>query len=296
MGSVCPCVPRPNRGRTDFLPVRGGVLTAGVPLFDELLQLSALTLVLLIGAAFLAGWVDAVVGGGGLIQLPALLTALPSDAPTGTVLGTNKLASVAGTAVSSWTYLRRILPVGATVVPLVVCALIGSALGAALAGSVPKAWLSPIVLVALLAVGTYTLLKPSMGLEHAPRHSGRAQVLRAGVIGGAIGVYDGLLGPGTGSFFIIAMVAVLGYGFLEASVHAKLANLTTNIGALLVFGMQGDVWWILGALMAVANVIGGYLGARLALRFGSGFVRVVFLVVTGALAVRLAIDSVALLT
>ncbi|WP_394216297.1 TSUP family transporter [Brachybacterium vulturis] len=267
-----------------------------MPPIDQLLELSVLTLVLLIGAAFLAGWVDAVVGGGGLIQLPALLTALPDETSTGAVLGTNKLASAAGTAVSSWTYVRRIMPVAATVVPLVVCALLGSALGAGLAGLIPKPWLSPIVLLALLAVGAYTLLRPAMGLEHAPRHSGRAHLLRSGGIGGVIGVYDGLLGPGTGSFFLIAMVAVLGYGFLEASVHAKLANLTTNIGALLVFGTQGEVWWLLGAVMAVANVLGGYLGARLALRLGSGFVRGVFLVVTGALALRLAIDSVALLT
>ncbi|MDN5898656.1 MAG: TSUP family transporter [Brachybacterium sp.] len=248
------------------------------------------------GAAFVAGWGDAVVGGGGLSQLPARLTALPADASTGAVLGTNKLASAAGTAVSSGTYIRRIMPVAATAVPLVVCALIGSTAGAALASFIPRPWLSPIVLLALLAIGTYTLLRPSMGLEHAPRHSGRAHLLRSGGIGGVIGVYDGILGPGTGSFFLIAMVALLGYGFLEASVHAKLANLTTNLGALLVFGLQGEVWWILGAVMAVANVLGGYLGARLALKLGSGFVRGVFLVVTGALAVRLTIDSVALLT
>lgn len=276
--------------------MRQRVFTEPVPLFDQLLQLSALTLVLLIGAAFVAGWVDAVVGGGGLIQLPALLTSLPADASTGAVLGTNKLASAAGTAISSWTYIRRITPVAATAVPLMLCALAGSALGAGLASFLPRPWLSPIVLVALLAVGTYTLLRPTMGLVHEPRHNGRAHLLRSGGIGGAVGVYDGVLGPGTGTFFIIAMVALLGYGFLEASVHAKLANLTTNIGALLVFGLQGEVWWILGAVMALANLAGGYLGARLALKLGSKFVRVVFLVVTGALAVRLGADSVALLT
>ncbi|AXK45090.1 sulfite exporter TauE/SafE family protein [Brachybacterium saurashtrense] len=267
-----------------------------MPLLDQLLQLSALTLVLLVGAAFLAGWVDAVVGGGGLIQLPALLTAMPPDSSSGAVLGTNKLASAAGTAVSSWTYVRRILPVTATAVPLVVCALAGSAAGAAMASAIPKPWLTPIVLVALLAVGGYTLLRPAMGLEHAPRHSGRAHVLRAGGIGAGVGVYDGILGPGTGSFFIILMVAVLGYGFLEASVHAKLANLTTNISALAVFGLQGEVWWLLGAVLALANLSGGFLGARLALRLGSRFVRTVFLVVTGALALRLAVDTVALFT
>lgn len=266
-----------------------------MPLLEPLLQLSALTLVLLIGAAFLAGWVDAVVGGGGLIQLPALLTGLPAETSTGTVLGTNKLASAAGTAVSAATYVRRVTPVAATVIPLVLCALAGSAAGAALATFIPRAWMSPIVLVALVGVGTYTLLRPAMGLVHEPRHQGRAHVLRTGVIGGGVGFYDGILGPGTGSFFIIAMVVVLGYGFLEASVHAKLANLTTNIGALLVFGSQGEVWWLLGAVMAVANVAGGYLGARLAIKLGSGFVRIVFLVVLGALAARLAVDSLALL-
>ncbi|MEE1617457.1 TSUP family transporter [Brachybacterium sp. J153] len=267
-----------------------------MPLLDQLAALGALTLVLLLAAALLAGWVDAVVGGGGLIQLPALLTGLPAETSTSTVLGTNKIASAAGTAVSSLTYVRRILPVAETVIPLVLCALLGSAAGAGLASLIPRPWLSPVVLVALLAVGTYTLLKPQLGLVHEPRRSGRGHQLRTAAIGGGVGLYDGVLGPGTGSFFIILMVAVLGYGFLEASVHAKLANLTTNLGALLVFGLQGEVWWLLGGLMAAANIAGGYLGARLALRLGSRFVRIVFLVVTGALALRLAADTVALLT
>ena len=267
-----------------------------MPLLAELTQLTALTLVLLLAAAFVAGWVDAVVGGGGLIQLPALLTALPVDAPTGAVLGTNKVASAAGTAVASLTYVRRLPPIARTVIPLVLCALAGSAVGAALASTLPRDWLAPVVLVAVLAVGAFTLLRPAMGLVHAPRHEGRGHVLRTAAIGAGVGVYDGALGPGTGSFFIILMVGVLGYGFLEASVHAKLANLTTNIGALLVFGLQGEVWWLLGGMMALANLLGGHLGARLALRLGSRFVRSVFLVVTGVLALRLAADTVALLT
>lgn len=259
-------------------------------------DLTILTLALLVAAAFVAGWVDAVVGGGGLIQLPALLTGLPAETSTATVLGTNKVASAAGTAVSALTYVRRIRPILATAVPLVLCAALGSAAGAGLASLIPKAWMNPIVLAALIGVGVYTLLRPSMGLEHAPRHAGRGQALRAGAIGGGVGLYDGILGPGTGSFFLILLVAVLGYGFLEASVHAKLANLTTNLGALAVFGLQGEVWWLLGGIMAIANIAGGYLGARSALSLGSGFVRIVFLVVTGGLAAQLAIDTVALFT
>lgn len=295
---TAPCRPDPAllpgaEGGTGSPPL---AYSARVPLLDQLAALGALTLVLLLAAAFLAGWVDAVVGGGGLIQLPALLTGLPAETSASTVLGTNKIASAAGTAVSSLTYVRRMLPVAETVIPLVLCALLGSAAGAGLASLIPRPWLSPVVLVALLAVGTYTLLTPQLGLVHEPRRSGRGHQLRTAAIGGGVGLYDGVLGPGTGSFFIILMVAVLGYGFLEASIHAKLANLTTNLGALLVFGLQGEVWWLLGGLMAVANIAGGYLGARLALRLGSRFVRIVFLVVTGALAIRLAADTVALLT
>lgn len=258
-------------------------------------QLSALVLVLLALAAFAAGWVDAVVGGGGLIQLPALLTGLPADTSTGTVLGTNKLASAAGTAVSSATYVRRIRPLAATTVPLVICAGGGSALGASLATLIPRPWMSPIVLVALVLVGIHTLRRPTLGLEHAPRHTGAQHGVRAGAIGLVVGIYDGILGPGTGSFLIIAMVSLLGFGFLEASVHAKLANLVTNLGALAVFGAHGEVAWVLGALLAAANVLGGFLGARIALKHGSGFVRVVFLGVTGALALKLGYDTLRLL-
>lgn len=263
-----------------------------VPVIGEL---SATALVLLGLAAFGAGWVDAVVGGGGLIQLPALLAGLPAQAPTGAVLGTNKLASAAGTAVSSATYVRRVRPLPRTVVPLVACAAIGSAIGASLASLIPRPWMAPIVLVALVVVGTYTLRRPEMGLEHAPRHLGAPHAARAGGIGLGVGVYDGILGPGTGSFFIIAMVSVLGFGFLEASVHAKLANLTTNLGALAVFGLHGQVVWSLGAMLAACNVLGGWLGARLALRHGSRFVRVVFLVVVAGLALKLGSDTVRLL-
>src|SRR5690606_38770824 len=151
----------------------GRWFTGEVPLLAELTQLTALTLVLLLAAAFVAGWVDAVVGGGGLIQLPALLTALPADAPTGAVLGTNKVASAAGTAVASLTYVRRLPPIARTVIPLVLCALAGSAVGAALASTLPRDWLAPVVLVAVLAVGAFTLQRPAMGLVHAPRHEGR---------------------------------------------------------------------------------------------------------------------------
>jgi uncharacterized membrane protein YfcA len=245
----------------------------------------------LVVAAFLAGWVDAVVGGGGLIQLPALLIGLPADTPTPHVLGTNKISAVAGTLTAAITYARRISLHLPTLVPLVLCAFAGSAVGAGLARLIPKAALTPIVLVALVGVGLYTWFRPGLGLSHAPKHSGAGEVLRTVGIGLAIGIYDGILGPGTGSFFVIALVAILGYGFLEASAKAKIANLTTNLGAIIVFGVNGEILWLIGGCMAAANLAGGWLGARTALRNGNAFVRKVFLIVVGALIVKLSYDT-----
>ncbi|HHV22869.1 MAG TPA: TSUP family transporter [Propionibacterium sp.] len=257
----------------------------------ELLALPPAVIAALVAAAFVAGWVDAVVGGGGLIQLPALLIGLPSDTPTAQVLGTNKISSAAGTLTATITYARRIALHAPTLIPLVLSAFAGSAAGAAMARLIPKAALTPIVLVALVAVGLFTVFRPELGLVHQPRHSGIAEITRTAAIGGTIGLYDGILGPGTGSFFVIAMVAVLGYGFLEASAKAKVANLTTNIAAISVFGLNGEILWAVGALMALANLSGGWLGARTALRNGNVFVRRVFLVVVGGLIVKLAFDT-----
>ena len=255
------------------------------------LGVSVWVLAALVLAAFVAGWVDSVVGGGGLIQLPALVIALPAEASTAEVLGTNKLSSVAGTLVATLTYLRKIrVPVG-MVLPLVVAAFVGSAAGSSVARFIPKDLLTPIVLVAVVAVGAYTYLKPTLGRVHEERHSGWDRAWRSALIGVVIGFYDGVLGPGTGSFFVIAIVAFLGFGFLQGTVAAKLANLTTNIASILVFGIHGEVLWIIGGCMAVANLTGGFLGAKMAMRHGNEFIRRVFLVVIGILAARLAWET-----
>lgn len=255
--------------------------------------ISVWVLAALVLAAFVAGWVDSVVGGGGLIQLPALVIALPADASTPEILGTNKLSSVAGTLVATLTYLRTIrVPVG-MVLPLVVAAFAGSAAGSSVARFIPKDLLTPVVLVAVVAVGAYTYLKPTLGRVHEERHSGWSRAWRSGLIGVVIGFYDGVLGPGTGSFFVIAIVAFLGFGFLQGTVAAKLANLTTNLASILVFGIHGEVLWVLGGCVAIANLAGGFIGAKMAMRHGNEFIRTVFLVVIGVLAIKLAWDTVA---
>ncbi|MCI9859064.1 sulfite exporter TauE/SafE family protein [Microbacterium proteolyticum] len=263
------------------------------PVIAEWLPVSVASLLLLLIAAGVAGWVDAVVGGGGLIQLPALVIAVPKDVATPFILGTNKLSSFFGTLSASWVYLRRIRVQLVLLIPLVAGAYAGSTVGAALSRYVPREVLTPIVLVAVIVVALYTLFKPKMGLEHAPRHGSTAAIAwRAAAIGLLVGFYDGILGPGTGSFFVILIVGVLGYGFLQASANAKIANLTTNLAALAVYGVHGEILLVLGLAMAVMNITGGFIGAHMATRRGSGFVRIVFLVTLSILIVKLAWDTV----
>lgn len=243
-------------------------------------------LALLVLAGLFAGFVDAVVGGGGLVQLPALLLGLPGAAPV-QVLATNKLASICGTTVSSATYYRRIRPDPRTFLPLMLLAFVGSAVGAVVASQVPRSAFEPIVLVALVLVGGYVLFRPTLGQETALRFAGHHHTVAAMGTGLAVGFYDGALGPGTGSFFVFALVGLLGYSFLEASAKAKLANWATNLAALCVFVPQGAVLWKVGLLMGLANLAGGFLGARTAVRRGAGFVRVFFILVVSAFVVRL---------
>ena len=257
----------------------------------DLSDLAGSTVALLVLAAFAAGWVDAVVGGGGLLQLPALLL-VPGMAPV-QALATNKLASIMGTTVSAATYYRRVGPDLRTAVPMAAAALVGSAGGAALATWLPGEAIEPIVLVALVGVGLWTATRPALGAETDLRWSGHRHYGAAGAIGFGLGAYDGLVGPGTGTFLVIALVGVLGYAFLEASAKAKIVNAATNLGALVVFALAGAPVWQLGLLMGAANVAGAYLGARMAVARGSRFVRAVFLVVVAALVVRLAWDVLA---
>lgn len=265
-----------------------GVLPAAVLPASGGLDLDVLTIVLLLLAGLTAGWVDAVVGGGGLVQLPALLL-VPGISPV-QALATNKLASILGTSVSAATYYRRVGPDLRTAGPMALAALAGAAGGAALASSIPASLFTPIILVVLVGVAAFTLARPQLGHTTRLRWEGNGHRWAAAGTGLAIGVYDGLLGPGTGTFLVIALVSVLGYAFLPASAIAKIVNLATNAGALLVFVPQGAVLWGIGLAVGAANLVGAYVGARTAVARGSRFVRVVFVVVVGALVLRLGTD------
>jgi uncharacterized membrane protein YfcA len=240
-------------------------------------------------AGLSAGFVDAVVGGGGLIQLPALLLGLPGAAPV-TVLATNKVSSVCGTTVSSATYYRRIRPDPRTFGPLMACAFVGSLLGAVIASHISAAAFDPLVLVVLIVVGGYVLFRPTLGETTALRYTGRRHLAAACATGLVIGCYDGALGPGTGSFFVIALVGLLGYSFLEGSAKARLANWATNVAALCIFAPQGAVLWKVGLVMGGCNLVGGYVGARTAVSRGTRFVRIFFIVVVSAFIIRIGGD------
>jgi uncharacterized protein len=247
---------------------------------------STTTLVLLALAGLAAGFVDAVVGGGGLIQIPALLIGLPGASPVN-VLATNKLSSICGTTVSSATYYRRLRPDVRTFGPMMACAFVGSAGGAVLASHISDNAFDPIVLVVLVVVGTYVVLRPDLGERTLLRYGGRRHLGIAMVAGLLIGCYDGALGPGTGSFFVISLVAMLGYSFLEASAKARLANWATNLAALCVFVPQGAVLWKVGLVMGACNLVGGYVGARTAVAKGARFVRIFFIVVVSGFVIRI---------
>lgn len=217
-------------------------------MLQEVFDVPAWTLVILVCVAFGAGWVDAVVGGGGLIQLPALLIGLPADTSASTISGTNKVSSMAGTTSATLTYLRRIRVDWRDVAPLLGGAALGAAVGARMVTYLPREWFTPAVLVALVVVGLTVWRRPAMGLQADARFSGWSLAWRAAVIGVAVGGYDGFLGPGTGTFFVVALVRWLGHDFLAATARAKLANLATNVAA--VATLAGHINWPLGLVMA----------------------------------------------
>ena len=241
-------------------------------------------------ASLVAGFVDSIVGGGGLILVPALFAVFPATHPA-TLFGVNKGASVWGTAVATAQYARRVNLRWAALLPATAAGFGGALGGAWLVTVISPDFLRKALPFVLLAVLLYTLLKKELGRHHAPRFTGHAETLVACVIGGVLGFYDGFFGPGTGSFLVFLLVRWLGYDFLNASASAKLINTATNLAALAVFAWTGHVWWHFALTMAVANVAGSFLGTRLALKHGAGFVRIIFIGVVSALILKTGYDA-----
>ena len=253
-------------------------------------DLTLATALFLLAASFFAGFIDSIAGGGGLIHLPALLIGLPKS-ETAEVLGTNKLSAVFGTTTAAALYRKQIKPDPKILLAMGLPAFLGSAGGAVLASNIPTSSMRPMVLVLLIIVAVYTWFKPDLGKFENLRHLPKRRVQIAAFAGVVIGFYDGIFGPGTGSFLMLILVASLGYAFITASAIAKVVNVATNVGAIMVFGINGAVLWQIGIILGVANISGAVLGARLAIKGGSTLVRKVFLLVTVALIVKVGIAT-----
>lgn len=254
--------------------------------------MAELDLVLLLTAALFAGFIDAVAGGGGLIQVPTLLVMLPGESPA-TVFGTNKLSSIFGTGNAAVRYARRIALPWSIALPAAAAAFVFSFAGAMAVAWLPKGVVRPLVLGLLVLVLVYTVIKPDFGAVSGPRLAPGLERQWALWMGAVLGFYDGFFGPGAGSFMIFAFVHWFRLDFLHASSAAKVVNFATNAAALAYFAPSGHVLWVIGLAMAVFNVAGALLGARLALRHGSGFVRWIFILVASVLIARLGYDTLA---
>ena len=244
-------------------------------------------------AALGAGCVDAIVGGGGLVLVPALFSVFPA-APAATLLGTNKATGIWGTAWATRQFAQRVRMPWPVLLPAALAAWCGSLGGAWVLTQVDPGGLRKALPLVLSAVLLYTLARKDLGRQHAPQARPAIQRVLACGIGAVVGFYDGFFGPGAGSFFVFAFVRLLGFDFLHASAGAKLLNTATNGAALLLLALKGHVWWQVAAVLALANVAGSLVGTRLALRHGAGFVRGVFIVVVAALIARTGWDALRL--
>lgn len=253
--------------------------------------LSGFSLIGLLLLAGFAGFVDSVIGGGGLVQIPALFSFLPNVAPA-TLFGTNKIPSICGTSLAMVRYAGRVkLPwamLGWAFVSTLLCAF----LGAKSVSLLPREWMRPIVLVLLVVVAVVTFMRKDFGHHHTPRYSGRREIGMGMLVGGVLGFYDGFFGPGMGAFLIFCFVRFFGYDFLLASAVSKVLNWASNFAALVYFIPSGHVLWVVASFMAMANVLGAWIGSHMAISRGAGFIRVLFLAVLSVLIAKLGWDTI----
>lgn len=249
-------------------------------------MLDPLILLALACVGMLAGFVDAIAGGGGMISVPALLSA---GLPPVAALATNKMQSVVGTGMAALTYWRRGFVSLKALIPAIALTYAGSLIGALVVRQIDTGLLDIAVPVALIGIALYFLFAPN--LSDADKAARLPFHLFVPVLGFAIGFYDGIFGPGTGSFFTIGFVMLFGMGLTRASGNTKIVNLVSNLAALTIFIPAGDVVWPAAIVMAGGQVIGGYIGARTGIRYGAKIIRPLVVVVSILLALRLLFSS-----
>lgn len=251
--------------------------------------MSTEVIILLCIAAFAAGFIDAIVGGGGLIQTPAGLILLP-HLPVATVIGTLKIPAFSGTALASLQYMRKVKIKWRLMAVMATIAFCAAYAGSTLMSKVDNDFMKPLLLVILVAVAIYTYSNKNFGVHEEKAHSAASQLWYSAFIALVIGFYDGFIGPGAGSFLVLAFISLLGFDFLKASAHAKLVNLATNLGSIIFFLVSGKIIFAIALPMAISNAVGGTVGARLAIIKGNKFIRIFFLVIIVGTILRFAYD------
>lgn len=246
-------------------------------------------LILLCLAAFVAGFIDAIVGGGGLIQTPVGLILLP-NLPVATVVGTLKVPAFSGTSFAAYQYIKKVDMNWKLLAIMMVLAFPSAFLGSTLLTYVSNDFMKPLLLVVLSFLVIYTYAQKNFGQHIVKTHSARTQVFYAVMISFIVGFYDGFIGPGTGSFLVLAFIALMGFDFLHASANAKMVNLATNFGSICLFMLKGKIIWAVAIPMALCNAFGGWVGAKLAISKGNKFIRIFFLVVVIGTLIRFAYD------
>ena len=247
------------------------------------------TLVLLCIAAFTAGFVDAIVGGGGLIQMPIALILLPSF-PVAAVIGSLKIPSFSGTGFAAFQYMKKVKLDWKLLLMMMLIALCAAFAGSQLLTMVHNDFMKPFLLIVLSLVAVYTYSKKDFGQHNEKDHSPKRKIIYSVLISLVIGFYDGFIGPGAGSFLILAFITLMGIDFLHASANAKMVNLATNTGSIILFLLKGTIIWSIAIPMAISNALGGMIGARLAINKGNQFIRIFFLIVIIGTLIRFAYD------
>lgn len=246
-------------------------------------------LIFLCLASFSAGFVDAIVGGGGLIQTPVALILLPNYS-VASIIGSLKIPAFSGTSFAAFQYLKKVQMNWKLLLIMAVVAFVSAFAGSTLLNQVSNDFMKPLLLIVLTLLAVYTFMKKNFGQHQEKLMSVKQQIFYAIIISVTVGFYDGFIGPGTGSFFVVAFVSVLGLDFLHASANAKMVNLATNFGSICLFLLKGKIIWAMALPMAVCNALGGFLGAKLAIKKGNGFIRVFFLIVVIGTLLRFAYD------
>ncbi len=245
--------------------------------------------ILLCLVSFFAGFIDAIVGGGGLLQTPAIMIILPQY-PVATLLGTTKIPSFSGTTLAAWRYSRHVNLDWKLLAQVALLAFGGAFLGAYCVSMIDNRIIKPIIFFVLIIVAGYTYFNKSFGQPRNIDHTRTTQLALGMFAGFGIGFYDGLIGPGAGTFLILVFIAFMGYDFLHASASAKLINMATNIASLSYFALAGHVLYKFAIPMAVCNMTGAFFGTRLALLKGNAFIRIFFLIIVFATLLRFAWD------